>query len=144
VVEEQAKQSNIHMRGESITQSPRCPGKKAFDIRPLWQVTIESVLRKSDSLACTFCNGLAAVQGIRITITTTKQVLHSTFETSLLGFLKLFDCGALLVIVTTCGSMAKHQRPLKAPLCSIFVFSFQLSAFPCSANEEKLNVEIVN
>jgi hypothetical protein len=34
---------------------------------PMWQVTTESVLRKSDLLACTFYNGLAAVQGARIT-----------------------------------------------------------------------------
>jgi hypothetical protein len=37
-----------------------------FNICPTWQVTIESVLRKTGFLACTFYNGLAAIQGIRI------------------------------------------------------------------------------
>jgi hypothetical protein len=51
---------HIHMRSESSTYHPSI-GDKTLDIRPKWQVTIESVLEKGDSLACTFYNGLVAV-----------------------------------------------------------------------------------
>jgi hypothetical protein len=48
--EDQGKQSNIHMQGDSSTQLPyRGPRKKTLDICPMLQVTRKSVLlRKSD------------------------------------------------------------------------------------------------
>jgi hypothetical protein len=39
-----------------------------LDVCSIRQVTIESVLRKSDFLDYTFYNGLVAIQSIRITI----------------------------------------------------------------------------
>jgi hypothetical protein len=48
--EEQSKQPNINMQVVSNTYLPyRCPGKRTLiDIHPMLQVTIKSVLRKSD------------------------------------------------------------------------------------------------
>jgi riboflavin synthase alpha subunit len=59
------------------------PGKKTLDIYQMWQVTIVSVLRKSDSLACIFYNGLVAIQGIRITIINVEN-FQNFFEKAIL------------------------------------------------------------
>jgi hypothetical protein len=66
--------TNIHI-AERVKQviTQRYLGRKTLDICPMWlvtidaTVTIDSILKKNYSLACTSHNGLAAVQGIRIT-----------------------------------------------------------------------------
>jgi hypothetical protein len=68
VVLQKSKPSNQHVYVGRVKHliTQRCPEKTMLNIRPMWQVIIHSVLRKSDSLAYTFYNGPTAIQGIRI------------------------------------------------------------------------------